>query len=370
MRKVFRFCAMFFLVSVLSGCWDQRMLKDARIVDISGFDLDSEGKLETTTSVLDVSGSQSGRKDLNEIHTVRAHTTRQMRDALDREVSGNYSPSKLRVILLGEALARQAVYPVLDVFYRDSKSALNAKIAVVAGTAHDVISIKKAGTKLIGEHFNKLILSVENATIVPEVNVQLICPSMLDQGDDFAVPYIKNGKNPSVYGMALFNDDKMTGTLNADESLLYLLMADKLAKTASLTLKANEEGKLESEKYITIDIQRIKRNLKVNVQDNRNIQVALDLKLKVTAIEYAKDHLDEKRIVGQLDKRLSEELTRRAKDITQKMLRFNHDGFGIGRRLMAYYPDVWKRLEWTKDYPKIEFVPKVTAEIVDHGIIN
>lgn len=194
---------------------------------------------------------------------------------------------------------------------------------------------------------------------------------MLDPGDDFALPYItNNGANPSIYGIALFSGDRMVSTLKSEDSLLYLLMANKLSQTASLTLKVDQEGNRNPDKYLTMDIQQLKRKMKVNVQGNRNIKVTLDLNVKITAIEYPKDHLNKRETVGRLNKKLSEELTRRSQAITQKMLQAKHDGFGIGRRLMAYYPTTWKSLNWTADYPKVEYVPKVTVEIVNHGIMN
>ncbi|SMF85964.1 germination protein, Ger(x)C family [Paenibacillus uliginis N3/975] len=363
--------AVCFMASLLSGCWDQQLLKDDRLIFIVGLDLTSDGKIQTTSAILDVSGSESGQKQYSEIHTVSGNTSRHTRDITDREVPGRLSASKIRVILFGEALARKGIYPYLDVLYRDPKSALNAKIAVVKGNAKDAINMKLTGTKLISEHFSKLIRSAENRTIVPAVNLQIICPSMLDSGDDFAVPYIsKSETKPLIYGIALFSGDIMKGTLKSEDSLLYLLMKDKLAKTSSLTLKINQEGNREPEKYIAMNIQRLKRKMKVNVNGYRNINVTLDLNLKVTAIEYPKDHLNDRRVLGELNKKLSEELTRRAQAITKKMQQANFDGFGIGRRLMAYYPDTWKNLNWVEDYPKVEFDPKVTVEIVSHGIMN
>ncbi|TCZ75189.1 Ger(x)C family spore germination protein [Paenibacillus albiflavus] len=356
---------------LLSGCWDQQMLKDTRIVDIAGFDLNPQGKLQITSSILDIGGTQSGKKDLDEIHSATGNTTKHTQDILDRKVSGIYSASKLQVVLFGEALAKQGIYSYLDVYYRDPRSALNAMFAVTEGTTHDIILSKKKGNKLIGEHFNKLIHSAERRTIVPKVSLQLICPHMLDQGNDFAAPYFsKYDSNPSIYGIALFSGDRMTGKLKSEESMLYLLMADKLSKTASLTLKINKEEKQDPENYIAIDVQNVKRNLKVTVKDNNNIRVDLDLKIKATVNEYAEDHVDDKHTLNQLDRKLSEEFTTRAKTIAQYMLQINHDGFGIGRRVMAYYPATWKKLNWAEDYRKVEFDPKVSVEIVSHGIMN
>lgn len=202
-----------------------------RIAYIVGLDLNSDGQLQSTIAILDVSGSQSGspqgNKEFSEFHTVTGNTSRHTRDKMDREISCRLSASKLRAILIGEALARQGIYPFLDVLYRDPRSALNAKVAVVAGKAHDMISTKVSGSQLISEHLHKLIQSGERRTIVPAVNLQLICPPMLDPGDDFALPYITiNVPNPLVYGIALFSGDRMVSTLKSEDSLLYLLMAN------------------------------------------------------------------------------------------------------------------------------------------------
>lgn len=365
-----------FLIIVLTmilstGCWDQQLLKDERIAYIVSYDLDPSGKIMSTISILDVSKSQSGGDDYSEIHTVVGDTSRHTRDIIDREVPGRLAVSKLRVILLGEALARKGIYPILDVYYRDPRSALNAKIAVVQGNAKDMINQKLSGSMLIGDHYNTLIQSAENRTVVPKVNLQLICPKMLDVGDDFAIPYITNdARSPSISGTAVFNGDQMRGTLSSEDSLLYLLMDKELSKRASLTVKVNNEKGEKPENYLAMDIQKVKRKMKINVRNSNQIQVKMDIKLMVSAIEYPRDHLNLKPTLSRLNKTLSEELTSRANSLIEKMQRLNHDGFAIGRRIMAYYPNTWEKLDWEEDYKKVQFDPKITVEIVNHGIIN
>ncbi|CAH8246366.1 hypothetical protein WJ0W_003601 [Paenibacillus melissococcoides] len=82
----------------------------------------------------------------------------------------------------------------------------------------------------------------------------------------------------------------MVSTLKSEDSLLYLLMADKLSQTASLTLKVDQEGKREPEKYLAMDIQQVRRTMKVDVQSNWNIKVTLkvefDPKVKVEIVNH------------------------------------------------------------------------------------
>lgn len=369
-----RFFLMLFAVvlvfPILAGCWDQELLKDIRIVFIAGIDYASNGKLESTSLLRDVTSSEVGREETNELHTVVGSTPRRMGDILNMEVGGTYSTSKMRVILLGEEVAKHDIYPMLDIFYRDPKSALNAKIAVVQGTARDIIKIKKTGTLLVGDHIEKMLESMEKATIIPEITIQTLCSVMLDPGEDFALPYIINNNNqPAVNGLALFQNTHMTGKLDKDDALLYLLMANQKNHMARITLKVHEEKEPNVRNYITIDVENLKRKMKVAVE-NDQIKVNLDLKLKVNAIEYPEDDLDEKKVIDDLNDKLSKILTKKSEDIIQKMQKVNHDGFGIGRQLMAFYPETWKKIKWPEQYAEVQFNPSVSVEIVNHGIIN
>ncbi|WP_216827435.1 Ger(x)C family spore germination C-terminal domain-containing protein [Alkalihalobacterium elongatum] len=48
----------------------------------------------------------------------------------------------------------------------------------------------------------------------------------------------------------------------------------------------------------------------------------------------------------------------------------NCDGFGIGRRLMAFHLEKWEQYNWAEVYPNIKINPNVTVEVMRHGILN
>ncbi|NOU91782.1 Ger(x)C family spore germination protein [Paenibacillus sp. LMG 31456] len=363
-------CGLFLVL--LSGCWDQRLLKNQRNVSIGGMDRAPNGMLLATVSIRDKKTSEAGPKDSNEIHSVMAKTTQNARELLNQQVSGGYSSSKMRVLLLGEELVKQHDFlPNLDVYFRDPRSPLNARLAVVHGKAQDTINKKIVGTTTIGQYVDKLIESIEDSTTIPKVNLQSIHP--LDRGYDFALPYLMNSKPyPIISGIAMFHGTRMTGNLNLDESTLYLLLANQMGKTAQLTLKAVTQRKVAELDYVTIAVQKLKRTLKVKVQDDQQIDVQLDLKLKVTVIEDPHNQLYKKEVVDKLDQLLSDDLTKKAKTIIQKMQHSHHDGFGIARRLMAYYPEVWSQVKenWADKYTQVRFHSQIRVEIINSGIIN
>ena len=70
-----------------------------------------------------------------------------------------------------------------------------------------------------------------------------------------------------------------------------------------------------------------------------------------------------------LNKELSKQLTKEAKNNT-KTTKANCDAFGIGRHLIAYHPNLWKKKNWNKDYAKVKFKPEVEVSILYSVLIK
>ncbi|MFE4571646.1 Ger(x)C family spore germination protein [Paenibacillus chitinolyticus] len=372
MNRFSKTAASLLTLLLLSGCWDQQLLKNSRIIHIGGFDMGENGKLKATVAFPDVSSIESGRNETNELHTVTSNTTQQARGFLDHEISGNYSPSKLLVLLLGEEWARaQNIMPYMDVYYRDPKSPLNARLAVVNGTAEDLIGLKKVGTKLLGRFLDALLENMEDGTVIPRVNFQSIGP--VKPGQDFALPYVSiHNKKPVVQGVALFHSNVMTASFSSEESLIYLLLKGQKGKSARLTLPVNigeeEEYETKADRYITVDLHKYSRKMKVELTESGGVRVKIRLKINAAVIEYPLDRLNKKETLQKLDAALSRLLTARAKAITRKMQEANHDGYGIALRLMAFHPEAWKKMNWEKDYKEVQFEPDIRLKIERKGI--
>ncbi|QJD85442.1 Ger(x)C family spore germination protein [Cohnella herbarum] len=368
MKKILVRATIGIVVLMLSGCWDQQLLKNERNVSIGGMDQGPNGMLKATVSIRDITVTEAGSKDSSEVHTVVARSTQHARELIDEEVSGGYSPAKMRVLLFGEELVRNHdIMPYLDVYYRDSKSPLNARIAVTKGTAQEMVQLKKIATKTIGLYIDDLLNSQEEGTAIPKVNIQTLHP--LDRGYDFSLPYllIREGM-PTVDGIALFSGIKMTETLDLDESRIYLLLTGLKNKNLRLTLKSVDREKTNSYNYVTIDVKKLKRKLKVSVSGEGDISVNLNLKLRVAVVEDPSNHLYKMRVMHELEKFLSGQLTEEARTVVRTMQRSEHDGLGIARRLMSYHPKIWKKLDWEEAYPRIMFNTNVSVQIVNTGI--
>ncbi|WP_289137812.1 Ger(x)C family spore germination protein [uncultured Brevibacillus sp.] len=372
MKRICFSSAVIFVLLLMAGCWDQDLLRNARLLYGGGFDLAPDGQLLSTFVIRDMptGEQQSPKNDI--IHTV-GNTPRETRDKADDQISRLLRIYRNRIVLIGEELAKQDIYPILDIFYRDPKSALNARIGVVQGLAKDMFSLHKVGNVLIAEEIDELIKSNEEATAVPKVNIETIYPVMMDPGEDFVLPYLTiKGDRVDASRTAMFHKHQFTGTLSPDESTMFLLLKDKKGKLTRLTKKVNQMGQQNAKHFVTFNIEKSKRKMQVLIQPDNQITVRLDLKLKVSIVEYPRDRLSDKKMVAQLNRILSKEMTDLGKKTLKKLQEARCDGLGIGRQLMAFHPDVWEKQkkDWGSNYQKVRFVPVVQVEITKKGNIN
>ncbi|GGB59267.1 Ger(x)C family spore germination protein [Fictibacillus barbaricus] len=376
MKKVTYLLPILFL---LTGCWDQTMLNQTKLITAGGFDYTKDDKVIGTAAVPQAVAVEAGQSKVADlIFSSTGFTARQTRLRLDRKVTERLEASKNQVVVFGEKAAKKDIYHLLDVFYRDPKSALNAKLAVSKGRAADVISTKFEETKTstgVGEYLRDSIISAEESATVPKENIQTICPLMFDPGQDFALPYLEpmgdKIKTVKVGGVALFNGHKMVGTIKEPLSVVYTMMTGESSTVfMSTTKKISNKKNQNVLNYATIKVQKNKRHFSVKVSPTGEISAQIKLKTKVVVTEYPPDKLSSPTEIEKLEKALSKRLSKDAQEVINRLQKMNSDPYGVGRKMIAFHYPTWKKLDWAKEYPKTKFTASIDVNIVDSGIIE
>lgn len=369
-----------FMISIclllITGCWDQNLMKDATLIQTITFDQTDEGEFSLGFSIPNIyrnsmdSGQETEAINSENLSTV-ANTPREGRMKLNTEIPGNLDSSKNKIVLFGEQFAKGDIYPSLDVIWRDPRSSLSAKLAVVKGKAFDTLSIQPRVESNISQNILYLIRSTETNTIIPDESIQTLASEILDPGEDIVLPLLKIGRNGTtidVAGVALFDDRKLSGTLSQEESTLFLLLNNKQSKYARFTKYVNGNKELNMNNFISLNVDHIKRKLNVSVNDRGEVLVNLNLHLKVIVEEYPIGNVPNK--VDQLNNKLSNTFTNNAEEVIKKLQEANCDAFGIGRRLIAFHHDTWKEKNKTNYFKDVKFKSKVDVEIIQHGIVK
>ncbi|MCU6603465.1 Ger(x)C family spore germination protein [Peribacillus frigoritolerans] len=370
----------FFMISIclllITGCWDQNLMKDATLIQTITFDQTDEGEFLLGFAIPNIyrnsmdSGQETEAINSENLSTV-ANTPREGRMKLNTEIPGNLDSSKNKLVLFGEQFAKGDIYPSLDVIWRDPRSSLSAKLAVVKGKAFDTLSIQPRVESNISQNILYLIRSTETNTIIPDESIQTLASEILDPGEDIVLPLLKIGRNGTtidVAGVALFDERKLSGTLSQEESTLFLLLNNKQSKYARFTTYVNGNKELNMNNFISLNVDHIKRKLNVSVNDRGEVFVNLNLHLKVIVEEYPIGNVPNK--VDQLNNKLSNTFTNNAEEVIKKLQEANCDAFGIGRRLIAFHHDTWKEKDKTNYFKDVKFKSKVDVEIIQHGIVK
>ncbi|MGG3467015.1 Ger(x)C family spore germination protein [Neobacillus pocheonensis] len=356
----------------LTGCWDEKLLKDSSLVLSIGIDSTKNNKIKATTAIRTskiISGGQS--ESINYIVEEIGNTIRETRLEVDKQIPGVYEPNKLRIILIGDKIASKDLYPYFDVFFRDPRSSLAAKVAVVKGEASDIIKMKKLKENLISEALIDLIKSAEEHTIVPVENQQTILTSMFDEGEDFTLPYMERlDKNTvKVTGIALFHKKRFTDkTLKGNKSVIFLMAKGEKSKDIKLTesIENNEDHKVRN--FVSFSVLKTKRKMNIKMVNGKPA-ATINLKLFIEINEYPKGSLYGQKEESDLNKKVAHRIAKEANQMVETLKSAHCDAFGIGRYLIAEHPKVWENLNWEEEYPDMPFKINVTVETVKRGII-
>jgi Ger(x)C family germination protein len=373
--KIKRLITIGICLLLTAGCWDQNLMKNAILIQTITFDRTDGGKFLFGISIPDIysnlltSGQETEASNSQSLSTI-ANTPREGRMKLNTEIPGNLDASKNKLILFGEQFAKGDIYPSLDVIWRDPRSSMSAKLAVVKGTAIDTLNIKPKLESNISQNILNLIQSTETNTIIPNETIQTLASEILDPGEDIVLPLLNighSGTTIDVEGLALFNERALSGTLSREESTLFLLLNDKKGKYARFTKNINE-NKSKMTNFISLNVDNMRRKLNVSVSDNGDVFVNLNLHLELAVEEFPIGNVPKK--LNQLNEELSKNFTNEAEEVVHKLQEANCDAFGIGRRLIAFHHGFWLKKDKASYFKNVKFKSKVEVEIVRYGIVK
>ncbi|MGG2089058.1 Ger(x)C family spore germination protein [Priestia aryabhattai] len=373
--KIKRLVSIIICILLTTGCWDQNLMKNAILIQTITFDRTDDDKFLFGIAIPDIysnlltSGQETQASNSQTLSTI-ANTPREGRMKLNTEIPGNLDASKNKLILFGEQFAKGDIYPSLDVIWRDPRSSMSAKLAVVKGAAVDILRVKPKLESSISQNILNLIQSTETNTIIPDETIQTLASEILDPGEDIVLPLLKIGHNGTaidVEGLALFNDRKLAGTLSREESTLFLLLNNKRGKYARFTKNIND-NKSKMTNFISLNVDNMRRKLDVSVNNDGDVSVNLNLHLDLAVEEFPIGNVPKK--LNQLNEELSKSFTSEAGEVIHKLQVANCDAFGIGRRLIAFHYGSWLKKDKASYFKNVKFKSKVEVEIVRYGIVK
>lgn len=357
---------LFIIPILLTGCWDQQLLVNRTLINGISFDVTEEGKIDASVRALNIQSKGGGQFEIqDELVAAERPTTVGLGFDMDSKIAGEFDASKAHVVMIGEELAKKGIHPIIELFYRNMDSYMSSKIVISKGRAKEILAMEKEKSA-IAFFILQLLNGAESDTVIPKDTTFTVWKKILDPGKDMILPYLERAESNKieVAGVALFNDDQYTGTtLSKEKSSILLLLMDQLSKSNRMALVLDPESNGQSISFSTRDLRR---RLEVQVDKENKITCKIDVKMNVEVGSYPQDFKKELNI-KKLNKELSDELTKQAKEITNTLLEANCDALGIGRRISSFHSELWKKINWNEEYKKVQIEPKVKVNIIKTG---
>ena len=354
---------------LLSGCWDQRLLKDSRFILAIGIDKAKEGKV---VGVYEASNAQVYPQSaiITEVEGVNGRDTTL---AVNNKVSERLDVSKLKVFFIGEKLAKEeGIYPYLDILLREPNNPINTFLIINKGKTSDYLKNPIPDEAIPSDYYQKLIQKEVNAGILTNMNTIKSSRLYKDTHYDLLLPYMNQSSDqtPVVDGLAMFDKDKFTGkTLSPRESVIFNLLDNKKnQQQPNLVVKVRDDEEPNIENYVSLLVTKAKRKIKITRVEGQ-VAAKFSLHLDIAIIESPKFEVQKHE--AQLTKTIEKELTKQANKVIQKLQKANSDGLGIAQQLHSFHYKEFKKLDWKGDaYKKADITATVKVTIKEHGLID
>ncbi|MFF2090040.1 Ger(x)C family spore germination protein [Paenibacillus sp. NPDC058174] len=366
MRYKRRVIVLLSLVLLLSGCWDQRQLKNIRMVQTVGVDLLGENKVRLSVAIPTIKTSiESQGKVVTPKVSGVGHSVQEASLELEKMISQHMDLRETRVLLVNKAFADKSLYETLDYFYREAQFPISIFVAITDGQAQDVVELTVEDRSLISEYLYDLLESNEEEGIIPGESPFLISSIMITPGFDNVLPMINalhQKERAKISGLALFHGKQMTGRLDTNHSRTFVM----LTRHMSYGTMTEQIGPKQS--YLTFMYKRAKHKVKITIKDQ--ITADIYITLNCFLVDNPTGTTLDKTMIADISRSLEKVLSTRAEETIRQLQQANCDGLGIGLQMKALHQHTWKTLDWNKEYSKIIIKPHVEVKMKNHGLLN
>lgn len=353
------------LITIVSGCGQQRVLENLGMLQTVGYDRSEGGKL-TVSFYMPKFGAEFGSTD-SEVMTTTVHTSKEAKMAMARQTHWYLVSGQLRDALFGESLARQGILEQLNSLIRDPMISPRVKFSIVEGTASDVLMRKYEQHPGVGTYIDQLLEKEIRAGAISRVSLFEFERDLLDEGIDPVAPVLKTGDQTlRITGLGLFQDDRYIGKIDAYDMPIFSLLDGQTARV-DIHLKLDERE--EQQTFIMIGSARNNRKIRVSRNAAGQFEVTFQIKMRGPVLEYT--GVQPLRTVQQrkqVEAQIGEAIAKTAKAVITKMQAYNTDSLGIGKHVRNSLSwREWKQLDWREEFPEVKVNCEASFTISNYG---
>ncbi|MEI5907469.1 Ger(x)C family spore germination protein [Bacillus spongiae] len=349
---------------LLSGCYNNYGIDDLAMINALGFDLSEEE--ENYLNITAVYPHAMEDELVYEILQATGNSTKDVAIEIMGQTSLEIVNGQLEIMLFGEELAEQGIFPILETSLRDPSFGSRVVLAVAEESAKGILETKLEGQPNIGLYLEDMMEKFDKTFIFPSVNVFQFTRSYYDDGIDPFLPIIENiDKHLSFKGFALFNEDKLVTMLPKERAVFLFFLSENFRKgLLDIDLKKGDPSQ-------HIHLAYVQNNHKVKVKRKEDNSFSIDISIDFTGSleEYTGDlkieiPADQKKLEETIEEFVNEE----TKNLVAFLQENNVDNIGLGQYVRSHLSyEEWTKLNWDEVYPEIEVSIRSNVQLGNLG---
>ncbi|MFC5467267.1 Ger(x)C family spore germination protein [Cohnella suwonensis] len=372
----------------IEGCWDYRELNELSLAMAMGVDKDDDKDgFRVTFQIVnpkEVAGrNATGRAVPVAVYSDTGQTIFEAIRKVALKGSRRINLQHLRILIMGESLARDGVKDVFDFMERDHESRLTTRVYIARGNdaetvlntltlideipANAILGKVKLSERAEGENYEVRLIDAIHGIFRKTSGLAVSGITLV--GNAQTGPKISNMQHTStpaeldIAGMAILKDGKLTGWLKGDNARGVTWVNNKL-KSTIVNLKCKPKGKISIETYhsstkIRTDVRHGLPIIHITIRQTGKVAEA-DCPIDLTKSSEIRN----------LERKWEEETKHVVVDAVEAVQRLKSDVLGFGEAVERERPRAWKEMKdsWEDLFPACETEVTVKSKIMRTGM--
>jgi spore germination protein len=358
-------------VVLLSGCatqFEQATLEDLALVTVMGIDAAEENKIKITVSIPQPSEEA---KEKTQTLSTEAELIHQAILKLSTRSEREVSVSQMRAVLIGEELARkEQLGDLIKHLYRDPGVGDNVFLAIVKGTAEDIMKADYPSQPHFGHYINNLLHPRITMAFSPFQTIHDFMYDWTNEVSDPLMPYLVKKEDPiEIEAIALFKGPKMIGTMTPEEAKIVQGLQN-VSQIPSFFTKINDETEMDKNAMVLVDFVKTQFKTKSNGDLDHPV-ILIDLFLRGSIVEYTGTRDFEK--TGDIDllqKAIENQIEKDTREIVNRLIQMEIDPMGLSKSLRRKHRGEWSKETGIEALKRAKIQYQVKVELTSSGTMK
>ncbi|EPR08294.1 Ger(x)C family spore germination protein [Ruminiclostridium papyrosolvens] len=373
------------IMVTLTGCYDNREIEDLAYVVAIGIDEADNNMFNLTFQTAVPKSITTGEGETTDIKTFKTDNFISGFRKTGRYLSKKINLSHTKIIVVSEKIAKRGLLPFLNGLQNYMELRPNVNIIVSANGAKNYIEslqpkLSSSPTKFydmmfksyqtdfrvpssqLGDYLYRTHSSgSQPVAIYTDVDNSVI-DSKKPETDKPEEEADKGKKNMSVKGLAVFNGDKMIGSLDSAETSIYALMTGSIDN-----IKLEVRDPLDERYKILSNVSKDRSsNTSVQVYGNKpEINIDLNLHADVEAVQSNINYSDPAKL-QKVQKEYEDYIKNEMNSLlTKTSYECKSDIFGFGQIAKKNYMTIsqWDKVKWHEIFPNAIYRIRVSMTV-------